>query len=309
MEQQNFRLVVAEEDHGKRLDKFLVEKLPKEISRAFIQKLILDKSILLNKESFRNSHSVKTGDIIEVTIPEPKLTHLEAEDIDIDVTYEDDNILIVNKENDMVVHPAPGNYSGTLVNALLAHCDDLSGIGGVSKPGIVHRLDKGTTGLLVVAKTDKAHRSLSKQFKNKTVKKIYVALVRGIVQLDNGIVKLPIGRDKKDRKKMAVDIEDGKDAITQYKVVERFKSSTLLEVTLLTGRTHQIRVHMAYMGHPIIGDERYGAKKDEYKRPMLHAKTIGFTHPITGKYVEFTSDLPKDMKKAIKAAKAEGKIK
>lgn len=304
MAEEKFNFKIAPEDQGKRLDKLLVEKLPKEFSRAFIQKLILEGGALLNKKGAKNSQTVRSGDEIDVVVPEPKLTHLEAEEIDIDIVYEDGDILIVNKESDMVVHPAPGNYSGTLVNALLAHCDDLSGIGGVSKPGIVHRLDKGTTGLLVVAKTDKAHRSLSKQFKAKTVKKIYIALVRGIVQLDNGIIEMPIGRDKKDRKKMAIDREDGKDAITQYKVIERFKNSTLLEVTLLTGRTHQIRVHMAHMGHPIIGDERYGATKGEYDRPMLHAKTIGFTHPATSKYVEFTSDIPSDMKKAIKKAKA-----
>jgi len=195
----------------------------------------------------------------------------------------------------MVSHPAPGNYKSTLVNALLSHCNNnLAGVGGVLRPGIVHRLDKDTSGLLVVAKTDKAHASLSKQFKNKTTTRMYMAMVKGVVQLDNGIVDLPIGRHPRNRKKMAVNFVDSKEATTQYKVIERFKSATLLELKLGTGRTHQIRVHLAYIGHPILGDDTYGVKA-RIGRPALHAKTLGFVHPSTNKRVEFTSVLPQDM--------------
>ena len=198
----------------------------------------------------------------------------------------------------MVTHPAPGNYTGTLVNALLAHCDDLSGVSGASKPGIVHRLDKGTSGLLVVAKTDEVHRKLARQFKNKTTKRVYMALVRGNVELDNGTIELPIGRSLRDRKKMAIKFEDerSKYAITHYRVIKRFGDFTLLECTLGTGRTHQIRVHLSYIGHPILGDEKYG-NKGNFKMPMLHAQKIGFTHPITKSYIEFSCPTPQEFLK------------
>jgi 23S rRNA pseudouridine1911/1915/1917 synthase len=201
----------------------------------------------------------------------------------------------------MVVHPAPGNYSGTLVNALLWHCKRLSGIGGVMKPGIVHRLDKDTSGLIVVAKTDAAHRSLAKQFKEKTAKRIYVAVVNGVVQFDNGIIDAPIGRDKRDRMKMAIDFESDKsrDATTRYRVIKRFKDATVIELALGTGRTHQVRIHMAHIGHPVLGDVKYGARCEALKRPMLHAKSIGFIHPAKKKYMELESDLPRDMKRYI----------
>jgi 23S rRNA pseudouridine1911/1915/1917 synthase len=225
---------------------------------------------------------------------------MEPEDIPLEIAYEDDELLVVNKPAGMVVHPAPGNYTGTLVNALLYHCKNLSGIGGVSKPGIVHRIDKGTSGLLLVAKTDRAHKSLSKQFKDKTINRVYVSIVKGVIELDNGTVELPIGRSPKDRKKMTVKFEDSKDALTNYRVLERFADATLLELVLGTGRTHQIRVHMSHMGHPIIGDEKYGYKDEGIDRPALHAKTIGFAHPVTGEYMEFTSELPPDMVKLIR---------
>lgn len=298
MEKETYRFDVTEEDKGKRLDKFLVEKLSEKFSRSFIQKLVHKSGILLGGLPVKSHHKINIGDSIEVVVPEPVESVMKKEDIPLDIVYEDEAVLVVNKSGDMVVHPAPGNYSGTLVNALLYKCKNLSGIGGVLKPGIVHRIDKGTSGLLVVAKTDHAHRELAKQFKAKSAKRVYVALVEGIVQLDNGVIELPIARSKRDRKKMAVDFEESKDALTRYKVLKRFKDSTLLELVLGTGRTHQIRVHMSYMGHPLLGDNKYGARHG-LPRPMLHAKTIGFVHPTTKKYMEFTSEPPLDMKALI----------
>ena len=300
MEKEAFEFEVTEPDKGKRLDKFLVENLPKLYSRTFIQKLISDNKILVNGKSAKPHHSLSAGEIIDVKIPEPTPSRIEAQDIPLDIVYEDKDLLVVNKPVGMVVHPAPGNYTKTLVNALLAHSKDLSGIGGVAKPGIVHRLDKDTSGLLVVAKSDEAHNGLSEQFRDKTTRRVYIALVKGVVELDNGIVELPIARSRRDRKKMAVDFENSKEAVTKYKVLKRFKDFTQLEVTLGTGRTHQIRVHMSYIGHPILGDAKYGSRGN-LKRPALHAKVLGFVHPKTGKYMEFTSDLPEDMKELMAA--------
>ncbi|MCX5686040.1 MAG: RluA family pseudouridine synthase [Candidatus Omnitrophica bacterium] len=300
MEKEAFKFEVTELDKGKRLDKFLVENLPKLYSRTFIQKLISDQSVLVNGISAKRHHNISAGETIDVKIPESTPSRIEAEDIPLDIVYEDKDLLVVNKPVGMVVHPAPGNYTKTLVNALLAHSKDLSGIGGVAKPGIVHRIDKDTSGLLVVAKSDEAHNALSEQFRDKTTKRVYIALVKGVVELDNGIVELPIARSRRDRKKMAVDFENSKEAVTRYKVLKRFKDFTQLEVTLGTGRTHQIRVHMSYIGHPILGDAKYGSR-GKLKRPALHAKVLGFVHPKTGRYMEFTSDLPEDMKELIAA--------
>jgi 23S rRNA pseudouridine1911/1915/1917 synthase len=247
---------------------------------------------------------VNDGDDIEISIPQPEKSVILAQKIPLSIVYEDKYLLVVNKPQGMVTHPAPGNYTGTLVNALLAHCDDLSGIGGVLKPGIVHRLDKGTSGLLLVAKTDDAHKKLARQFKDKTTKRVYLALVDGNVELDNGTVELPIGRSVRDRKKMAVKFDDegSKEAITHYKVIKRFGGFTLLECRLGTGRTHQIRVHLSYIGHPILGDEKYGTK-GSFKMPMLHAAIIGFTHPVTKKFMEFSSKPPKEMAEVIRSGK------
>lgn len=302
MEKRTFTFTVDLNDKGKRLDKYLVQNLPEELSRSFIQKLISEGNVLLNGEPVKSHHKINTEESIEVRIPEAKTSSISAEKIPLNIVYEDEHLLVVNKPAGMVVHPAPGNYSGTLVNALLGHCKNLSGISGIMKPGIVHRIDKGTSGLLVVAKTDQAHKGLAKQFKNKTIKKIYIAVVKGVVQLDNGIIELPIGRDSRDRKKMAVNFVRSKDATTRYAVLERFKDSTLLELSLATGRTHQIRVHMEYIGHSLVGDEKYGTRS-KFARPALHAKTIGFIHPVTKKYMEFTSKLPKDMKELIDGLK------
>jgi 23S rRNA pseudouridine1911/1915/1917 synthase len=260
--------------------------------------------VLLNGQVPKRHQKVNAGDIIEIAIPAPEEFAVLAEDIPLIIAYEDEHLLVVNKPQGMVTHPAPGNYTGTLVNALLAHCNDLSGIGGVLKPGIVHRLDKGTSGLLLVAKTDDAHRKLAKQFKDKTTKRVYLALVDGNVELDNGTIELSIGRSARDRKKMAVkfDDESSREAITHYKVIKRFGDFTLLECRLATGRTHQIRVHLSYIGHPILGDEKYGTKGN-FKMPMLHAATIGFTHPATKKFMEFSSKPPKEMSDVIKRGK------
>jgi len=298
VEEESFTFKVAEEDKGKRLDKYLVANLPERFSRSFIQKLISDGNIILNGVPTKSHHKLNARDSIGVTIPAAAQCPIKAEDIPLKIVYEDEHLLVVNKPAGLVVHPAPGHYSGTLVNALLGHCENLSGIGGVLKPGIVHRLDKGTSGLMVATKTDEAHQALAKQFKAKTIKKIYIALVKGIVQLDNGIIELPIGRHSRDRKKMAVSFTESKDALTRYTVLERFKDSTMLELSLATGRTHQVRVHMAYIGHPLLGDNKYGTR-GQFERPALHAKTLGFVHPATGKYIEFTSRLPEDMRKLI----------
>lgn len=303
MQKRSFHLEVVPADKGKRLDKYLVENLPREHSRAHLQRLISDGHVLVNKNPAKNNHRILPGETIDVVIPAPVKSRIEPEKIKLRILHEDKNLLVVNKPTDMVVHPAPGSRTHTLVNALLAHCKNLSGIGGVMKPGIVHRIDKDVSGLLVVAKTDRAHRALAEQFKDKTASRIYYAVVQGVIELDNGIIDLPIGRSKSDRKKMAVSFENSKEALTRYKVVERLKDATLLEITLGTGRTHQIRVHLAYIGYPIMGDVKYGGNSAIFSRPALHARTLGFIHPITGKKVRFTTDLPRDMKELIKRLK------
>lgn len=296
-----FKVRVSADNQGKRLDKFLAEHFEKDLSRSHIQKLLKDGKVTLDGEVPKRHHIVNTDEIVQIIMPEPEESKICPEKIPLNIVYEDKYLLVVNKPQGMVTHPAPGNYAGTLVNALLSHCDDLSGIGGELKPGIVHRLDKGTSGLLIVAKTDEAHRKLAKQFKNKTTKRVYLALVKGNVELDNGTIELSIGRSVRDRKKMAVkfDDESSKSAITHYKVIKRFGDFTLLECRLGTGRTHQIRVHLSYIGHPILGDEKYGSKGD-FKMPMLHAAIIGFTHPATKKFMEFKSEPPKEMADIIK---------
>jgi len=299
MEKETIIFEITDGEAGQRLDKFLVERLPKTFSRAYLQKLVRNSDVLVNGVPAKSHHKLRSGEKVEVGIPRMIPTAVVPEDLPLDIAYEDDSLLVVNKSGDMVVHPAPGNWSGTLVNALTGYCKKLSGISGPVKPGIVHRIDKGTSGLLVVAKTDEAHRLLASQFKKKTSRRVYVALVRGIVQLDNGIIDLPIGRHVRDKLRMAVDFNSDKEAVTKYHVLERFKDSTLLELVLETGRTHQIRVHMSHIGHPLLGDDKYGTR-GEYPRPMLHAMLLGFTHPVTKKYREFKSPIPADMKRLIK---------
>ena len=302
MAKREFEFKVTDADKGKRLDKFLVDRMCGTHSRSFIQKLVAENKVLVDGLPAKSHHKVMSGESISGSIPEIVESFIEAEDIPIDIVYEDEHLMVVNKPADMVVHPAPGNRSGTLVNALVAHCRKLSGIAGALKPGVVHRIDKGTSGLLLVAKDDQTHAELARQFKAKTIKRLYIALAKGVVELDNGTIDLPIGRSRYDKKKMAVKFVQSKDAVTRYKVLERFADTTLLELTLGTGRTHQIRVHMTYIGHPLVGDTKYGTKSG-IARPALHAKILGFLHPVTGKYMEFTSELPEDMIEVIRKAR------
>ena len=285
-------LVVAKEDELKRLDVFLVSNLNE--SRNFILKNIKNGNITVNDNVVKGGYSLKEGDIIKVkdlTVD----TSVKAEDIDINILYEDDDIIVVNKKSGMVVHPGNGNYSKTLVNALMYHTDELSDEGGSERCGIVHRIDKDTSGILLIAKTNKAHRILSEDFKNKTVKRKYIALVWGIIDESKGKINAPIGRSKLDRKKMAVTDINSKNAVTNFTVLERFNNATLVECVLETGRTHQIRVHMDYIGHPVVNDPMYGKKKliNDYGQ-MLHAEYLGFNHPITGKFMEFTAEPEKE---------------
>ncbi|MDD4066603.1 MAG: RluA family pseudouridine synthase [Clostridia bacterium] len=279
---------------SKRIDKYILE-LGLDLSRTYIQVLIEDGNILVNNKKVKSSYKLNDNDILLINIPEIKKLDIEPENIPLDIIYEDDDILFVNKPKGMVVHPAHGNYEGTLVNALLAHCKNLSGINGIARPGIVHRIDKDTSGILVIAKNDKAHKSLSEQFKVHSINRIYIALVKENIKEDEGTINIPIKRSKSDRKKMGVNAL-GKNAITHFKVIDRYKNYTLVECKLETGRTHQIRVHMAYIGHPIVGDSTYSNGKNEFgiKGQMLHAKTLGLIHPTTKEYIEFSSELPDD---------------
>ena len=298
---QNFNLEVQENQSRQRMDKFLVGALGKKYSRTFIRKLIDDERVLLNDELINAHHLVCAGDRVSVTIPEPEPLELLAQNLHLDILHEDPDVIVINKPYGLSVHPSGRKLKDTLVNGLLWHCRDLSGIGGVLRPGIVHRLDKDTTGILVAAKNDKAHINLSNQFKNRRVKRAYIALVRGIVQLDNGILDAPIARHSKDATKMAVSFvgDKKKTALTHYRVLRRFKDFTELELSLQTGRTHQIRVHTAHMGHPVLGDTLYGSGKG-IARQALHAKTLGFFHPSTGKFMEFDSEIPGDMTELIR---------
>ena len=278
-----------------RLDQFLSTLEEPEISRSYASKLIKDDRIQLNGKSCKASSRVKEGDELLIDMPEPVSLDVVAEDIPLDIVYEDEDFLIVNKPKGMVVHPAAGHYQGTLVNAVMNHCgQELSTINGVMRPGIVHRIDKNTTGLLVVCKNDKAHKSLAEQLKEHSITRKYVAIVCGNIKEDSGTVDAPLGRSRKDRKKQAIDMVDGRDAVTHFRVLERFSDYTLVECVLETGRTHQIRVHMASIGHPVLGDDVYGPKKCPFtlEGQCLHAKVLGFIHPSTGEYVEFDSEYP-----------------
>lgn len=295
-------LTVLEECKGMRLDSYICLQL-KDITRSHAANLILDGMVKKDGKSLIKSYKVTPGDEIEVTIPEPAETELVAQDIPLDIVYEDNSLLVINKPQGMVVHPAAGNYSGTLVNALLCHCEgNLSGINGVLRPGIVHRLDKDTSGLLMVAKNNKAHLSLSNQLKDRSLKRVYLALAHGKIKSDSGIIEAPIGRSSKDRKKMAVTKKNSRNAITQYRVIERFDKYSLVECSLKTGRTHQIRVHLSNIGHSIVADKTYGNKNDKFglKGQLLHAYKIRFIHPDTQKEMEFTAPLPDYFKQVLK---------
>ena len=286
-------VIVNENDKGKRLDIYIAENF-NELSRTMIKKLIESNNILVNDKSEKVSYKVQANDNISIDIPEAKETKLKAQEIPLDIIYEDSDIIVINKPKGMVVHPANGNPDGTLVNAILSICkNSLSGIGGELRPGIVHRLDKDTSGLIIVAKNDKAHINMSEQIKERNVKKTYIALVRGNVPEEEATINMPIGRSTKDRKKMAV-TKNGKQAITHFKVLKRYSKYTLLEIKIETGRTHQIRVHMAEIGYPVVGDAVYSNGKNEWgiEGQCLHAKTLGFIHPRTKQYMEFDSPLP-----------------
>lgn len=283
---------VVEDTDGTRIDKWVSEKNC-DISRSMLQKLISEQKITVNGKSAAKSYLVKEGDIIEIYIPEPVELDVVPENIPIEIVYQDEYLLVVNKPKGMVVHPAAGNYSGTLVNALLYHCKgQLSSINGIIRPGIVHRIDKNTSGLLIVAKTDKAHIGLAEQIKAHTFTREYHAVVCGRLKSPTGIIEAPIGRHPIDRKKMCVTEKNSKEAKTEYTVLEEFSNYSYVKLKLFTGRTHQIRVHMAYIGHPVLGDDVYGKPSKYCEGQCLHAKKIGFVHPIDGKYYEFDSELP-----------------
>lgn len=291
---ERFTFTVKFENTGERLDKFLASSLDG-FTRSAVQKIIDDGGVYSGNTALGKNYKLKEGDKIEVTVPDAVTLEVCPENIPLDIVYEDSDLLVVNKPKGMVVHPANGNYSGTLVNALMYHCgDSLSGINGVIRPGIVHRIDKNTSGLLIVAKNDLAHAGLALQIKNHSFTRAYEAVVYGNVKEDEGTVREPIGRSTKDRKKMAVTLKNSKSATTHFKVLQRYGDFTHIRCELETGRTHQIRVHMAYIGHPVAGDDVYGPKKviRYLDGQCLHAKLIGFVHPRTGEYMEFDSPLP-----------------
>ncbi|CDF57875.1 RluA family pseudouridine synthase [Thermobrachium celere] len=292
MQTKSMNFVVDVDDIGKRIDVYLAEMIDN-MSRSQIQKIINNGNVTVNDKVVKNNYKLKEDDEIVLNLPEPVTLKVEPENIPIEIMYEDDDIVVVNKPQGMVVHPAPGNYSGTLVNALLYHCKNLSSINGVIRPGIVHRIDKDTSGVLVVAKNDLAHRSLAEQIKEHSVNRIYLAITEGVIKEDGGTINRPIARHPVDRKKMAI-VEGGREAITHFRVLERFKENTYIECKLETGRTHQIRVHMSSIGHPLVGDPVYGYKKQKYKLQgqALHATTLGFIHPTKKQYMEFTATPP-----------------
>ena len=292
---------IIKEEKGKRLDSYIASQ-DSEITRTSAQRLIEEGNILVNGKKQKVSYKVCENDIVTVEVSEPKEIELKAQDIPIEIIYEDKDIIVVNKPKGMVVHPANGNPDGTLVNALMSICkDSLSGIGGEIRPGIVHRIDKDTSGLLIVAKNDMAHVAMSEQIKNHEVKKTYIALVRGVIKENEATIDMPIGRSNTDRKKMAV-TKNGKNAVTHIKVLERFDKYTLLEVNIETGRTHQIRVHLSYIGYPIVGDYTYSNGKNEFNivGQCLHAKSLEFKHPITHKQMKLEAQLPEYFKNVIK---------
>ena len=287
-------IFVTEETAGDRIDKFLAEQC-EELSRSFLQKLIRSGGISVNEKPVKASFKVSEGDLITFEVPKAVEPEILPEDIPLDILYEDHDVILVNKPKGMVVHPAAGHYSGTLVNALLYHCrEDLSGINGVLRPGIVHRIDMDTTGVLIACKNDLSHNAIAAQLKEHSITRRYQAIVHGTIRDDEGIVDAPIGRHPQERKKMCINYQNGKTAVTHYRVLKRFRNFTHIECRLETGRTHQIRVHMASIGHPLLGDAVYGPARCPYKLQgqTLHAQVLGFIHPRTGEYMEFSAPLP-----------------
>ena len=292
-------------ENPERIDKYLMNKL--EISRSKIQRMIETNNILVNDNKVKSSYTLKENDEITINEDYTEEVDIKPENIPLDIIYEDEYLLVVNKPSGMVVHPAPGNYHNTLVNALMYHCNNLSKVNGNIRPGIVHRIDADTSGLLLVAKNDEVHTSLAKQISEKTVLRKYIALVHGVILESTATIDAPIGRDANDRKKMAVTDINSKDAITHVKVLERYKNATLIECVLETGRTHQIRVHLNYINHPVVNDPIYGKRKLDDKEfgQMLHAKTIGFIHPVTKEYLEFSVDVPEKFNEILNKYKEE----
>lgn len=297
--------IVEDNDKLNRLDKYLSNELD-DLSRTQIQNLIKDGNVTVNDKQVKANYILNLNDEIIVSIPDPVDLDIKKEDIPLDIYYEDEDVIVINKPSGMVVHPALGNYSGTVVNALMYHCKDLSGINGVNRAGIVHRIDKDTSGLIVCCKSDLAMKSLSHQFLEKSVDRKYIAICYGVINHNLGRIDAPLGRDPENRKRYAV-VDDGKHAVTNFKVLERFKEYTLLELALETGRTHQIRVHMKYIGHPVVGDPLYGPRNVIGENGQyLHAATLGFTHPRTGKRLEFTSPLPDFFQKFLEEIRNNG---
>ena len=298
---ETIKIKVTDKMAGKRLDVVLSEEC-NDLTRSYINKLCKEERARLNDKVSKGNKKCKQGDVITLQIPEPTTLEVLPEEMDLDIVYEDQDVILINKPKDMVVHPAAGHYTGTLVNGLMAHCkDDLSGINGVLRPGIVHRIDKDTTGILIVCKNDMAHQSIAKQLYDHSITRKYHAIVYGNIKEDEGTINAPIGRSPKDRKKMGI-VTDGKHAVTHYKVLRRLKKGfTYIECQLETGRTHQIRVHMASIKHPLLGDDVYGPKKSKYtlEGQCLHAKVLGFVHPRTNKYMEFEVPLPEYFEKLL----------
>lgn len=308
-EEQEVELVPGPEHEGERLDKFVTMQLASyDLSRSLVQQWIRDGNITVNGRSVKANYKLKADDRVHGILVAAKDIQVEPEPIPLDIVYEDQDVIVVNKPRGMVVHPAPGHTGGTLVNALLYHCDDLSGINGELRPGIVHRLDKDTSGLIVAAKNDKAHRHLSAQLKERSVERRYLAIVHGVPRHDQGTVDAPIGRDPIHRKKFTVTDKNSKEAITHFVVKERFKEAALLELALETGRTHQIRVHMKFIGHPLIGDPLYGpsSRRTRFEGQALHAAALAFDHPRSGERMRFAAPLPKDMEQLLQTFRQEG---
>lgn len=292
-------VIIKEDEAGQRADVVLAKEL--ELTRSNMQRLLDEGRAVRGTKVIKSNYKVKAGDAITVTLPEPQPLDVQPENIPLDIIYEDDDVVVVNKARGMVVHPAAGNYTGTLVNVLLYHCKNLSGINGVIRPGIVHRLDKDTSGIMICAKNDAAHLSLSEQIQNKTAQRTYLAVVRGNIKTDSGVIETQIARDKNDRKKMAVVTEGGRNAVTEYEVLERFGKFTIVRCRLRTGRTHQIRVHMEYLGYPLVGDPKYSPMKTQFsiEGQALHSQSLSFIHPRTGERMEFEAPLPEDMHKIV----------
>jgi 23S rRNA pseudouridine1911/1915/1917 synthase len=289
---------ILEQQKGDRIDK-VISTLDEEWSRTQVQQWIKDGNVLVNGQKIKTNYKCSLNDEIEISIPDPELLDVIPEEMNLEVYFEDKDVLVVNKPSGMVVHPAPGHLTGTLVNGLMAHCKDLSGINGVLRPGIVHRIDKDTSGLLMVAKNDMAHEKLVNQLVEKTVTRKYKAIVHGVIPHDFGTIDAPLGRDTRDRQSMTV-VDNGKHAVTHFQVIERFKDFTFVECQLETGRTHQIRVHMKYIGYPLAGDPKYGPKKTlDINGQALHAGVLGFNHPRTNEYIEFEAPLPVEFEEVL----------